>query len=99
MKSTIKTAASAAVTAVSVTRSGFAESAQSTQANSKAGIIAIAYGHHHPIEKILKPIGRREHDQRKRRKKSRENQKALHKIISRSLGLTWRGFRSTSLAA
>ena len=42
MKSMIKTAGSAAVTAVPITRSGLAESIQSTQASSKAGITAIA---------------------------------------------------------
>jgi len=45
MKSAIKSAVSAAVTPVPTTRRlvGFAESAQSTQASSKAGMTAIAY--------------------------------------------------------
>src|SRR5882724_11109228 len=57
MKRTIKTAASAAVTAVPISRSGFAESAQSTQANSKAGITAIAYAITIQSRRFLNPSG------------------------------------------
>jgi len=57
MNLTTKTEVSAAVTAVPITRNGFAESAQSTQANSKAGIIPIAYASTSQSRICLNPSG------------------------------------------
>jgi len=97
MKRTINTEVSAAVAAVPTTRRrfGFAESAQSTQANSKAGITAIAYAITIQSRRFLNPSGAVNTTNARGGKRAPKIRKRFMTPFPKSLGLTYRCFRST----
>jgi hypothetical protein len=101
MKRTINTEVSAAVAAVPTTRRrvGFAESAQSTQANSKAGITAIAYAITIQSRRFLNPSGAVNTTNARGGKRAPKIRKRFMTPFPKSLGLTYRCFRSTGSGA